>query len=58
MVVDHPRYGIIIKRAVRKDSHGYWFESDNACGVTTGEIGAVTYDQIVGRVLFAVRKKV
>ncbi len=57
MVVDHPRYGVIIKRAVKKDGNGYWFASDSDHGVTTREIGALAPHQIMGRVLFAIRKK-
>ncbi len=57
MVVKHPRYGVIIKRAVKRDGDSYWFASDNVCGVTTSEIGAMAPHQIMGRVLFAIRKK-
>ncbi|PIE71497.1 MAG: peptidase S24 [Deltaproteobacteria bacterium] len=58
VVIRHPVYGVIVKRMVKKNACGYWFESDNPCGVTQDEIGALAKNQIIGRVLFSVRASV
>ena len=56
-VLQHPRYGKIVKRAVKKDCRGYWFESDHGAGVTETQMGAVAGDQILGRVILTIKQK-
>lgn len=56
-VVSHPRFGVIVKRVKEKTAQGYWFESDNAQGVTSGEIGPVPGHRIIGRVVLTIRRR-
>ncbi len=58
VVVDHPVFGIVVKRLARKDTDGYWLASENSCGVSSSEMGAVAGNHIIGRVLFTIRRPV
>jgi phage repressor protein C with HTH and peptisase S24 domain len=56
-VVSHPRFGVIVKRVKEKTAQGYWFESDNALGVTPEQIGVVPARRIIGRVVLKIRRR-
>jgi hypothetical protein len=56
VVVHHRVFGVMVKRLAVRADDGYWLESDNAGGLTTSRMGKVSADQIIGRVLFAVRR--
>lgn len=46
----------LIKRYVRTDGEKYWVEGDNPKSIDSREWGAVSREEIIGRVLFKVRK--
>lgn len=53
VVVEHPRYGRIIKRVSAIDDHGQlWLCGDNQQRSTsTSALGAITTDQVLARVI-------
>ncbi len=56
LVVQHPEYGVIIKRVVSVEPDGScWLGSDNQSGISTQQIGKITPSQIIGRVLWCVK---
>lgn len=57
LIVDHPKYGIILKRVVElKDNVGYQLKSDNANGVGSKELGICKFESIKGKVIVHIRK--
>ncbi|MCX6430119.1 MAG: S26 family signal peptidase [Actinobacteria bacterium] len=46
----------LIKRYVRAEGDRYWVEGDNPKSIDSRDWGAVTEAEVVGRVLFRVRK--
>lgn len=57
LIVDHPLFGIIIKRVISINTDGScWLDSDNSRGIGTEKIGLISPWLIVGRVLFTIRK--
>jgi phage repressor protein C with HTH and peptisase S24 domain len=46
----------LIKRYVRSEGEKYWVEGDNPKSIDSREWGALSRDEIVGRVLFKVRR--
>ena len=55
VVVDHRIYGTIVKRIKKKDPRGYlWLSGNNPSSVQGSQIGWVSYEQVLGRVLFTV----
>lgn len=57
IVVQHPEYGVIIKRVLSCHADGTcWLSSDNAAGTTTQQLGEIRPEHIIGRVLYCVRQ--
>jgi len=57
VVVDHPRYGIILKRIVEQNAQKqYQLQSDNAKGVSSTELGLCSDESIKGKVIYHARR--
>jgi nickel-type superoxide dismutase maturation protease len=51
----HHNYGKIIKRLKTFRNNQFWFESDNPEGINSGQIGPVSKEEIIGRVLIVLK---
>lgn len=57
LVVNHPEYGVIIKRAISVEADGScWLSSENAAGVNTQQLGLIIPEQILGWVIWRIRR--
>ncbi|PID45683.1 MAG: peptidase S24 [Proteobacteria bacterium] len=57
LVVDHSEYGVIIKRVIGVEADGScWLGSDNPRGVSSSQLGKVSPEQILGLVLWCIRR--
>jgi phage repressor protein C with HTH and peptisase S24 domain len=57
LVVRLPDGVVAVKRAVRREPGGWWVERDNPReGVDSWRVGAIPDEDVVARVLFAVRR--
>jgi len=55
--VQHPHYGLIVKRIVAIDDGGdYWLEGLNADSVTRSEMGTINKQMITGILLHNIKK--
>jgi len=55
--VQHPRYGMIVKRIKYIDMAGfYWLEGENIASVTCSQMGAIDRQLIIGIAFYAIRK--
>lgn len=52
--IAHPRYGRIVKTLVAIDDKQYWFRGESAESVSTEAIGAISEEQLIGRVVWVV----
>lgn len=53
LLIDHPRYGRIIKRVIDCNESGLRLAGDNAKeGVSSEEIGLINQDQIIAKVIW------
>ncbi|MGX9417379.1 S24/S26 family peptidase [Vibrio sp. RC27] len=56
--VDHPRYGLIVKKVINIDPQGnYWLEGLNGHSVSSLEIGAIKLEMIVGISVYNIKSK-
>lgn len=52
LVINHPKYGIIIKTVAIVDKNGFiWSRGENEKSITVEQIGPVDKHQILGRVI-------
>ncbi len=57
LVVQHPEYGVIVKRVIGVNADGScWLGSENASGVDTLKMGQISQEQVLGRVLWRIRR--
>ena len=55
VVVDHPQYGIILKRIVAQNAQKqYLLQSDNPKGISSTELGLCSDESIKGKVIYHV----
>ena len=55
LIIRHKRYGHIIKTVEFIDRNGViWCRGENPLSVTTEQIGPISIEQILGRVLFSI----
>ncbi len=53
--IEHPRYGKIVKTLAHiEDSDTLWFKGESAASVSSAAIGAMTHQQIIGKVLWVI----
>jgi len=56
--LSHPEFGSIIKRLSFEDADGnFWFKGDSPDSTSLKKIGAITKEQINGRILLAIDSK-
>ena len=58
VVVKHKDYGVLVKRLQRVTSNGYILISDNPLGTDSRALGEIPERQVIGPVLFSVRRPV
>jgi nickel-type superoxide dismutase maturation protease len=57
VVVNHERFGTIIKRVKRIESDGsFWLCSDHRKGVQMRDMGCISPNNLLGRIVFSVKK--
>lgn len=56
VVAQHKKYGVLVKRVKRRTSKGYYLASDNTLGTTSETIGEIAENQLIGPVIFKVRR--
>jgi phage repressor protein C with HTH and peptisase S24 domain len=55
-VVRHQDFGILVKRIHRHSPGGYLLSSDNPLGTDSRTLGQVPKQQVIGPVLFSIRR--
>ncbi len=56
VLAEHPKFGIIIKRVLKLESHGVWLVGDNtSVSTSTEKMGLLPFQDILGKVLWHVR---
>lgn len=58
VVARHEKIGVIVKRLAKWDDQGFWLKSDSLAGSDTRTLGQFSPKQLLGVVLFTVRKNV
>lgn len=52
LIIDHPRYGIIVKTVAMVDKSGFiWSKGENIESVSVEQLGPVNKEQVLGRVV-------
>jgi nickel-type superoxide dismutase maturation protease len=52
ILVQHHRYGLIVKTVALVDHHGFiWVKGENAQSVSVEQLGPISANQVIGRVL-------
>jgi|TARA_B100001093_G_C26618576_1_gene923525 hypothetical protein len=52
----HKHYGKIVKRLKSSKNDYFWFDSDSSEGISSAQIGPITKEKIIGRVLIILRR--
>ncbi|MEM9376125.1 MAG: S24 family peptidase [Pseudomonadota bacterium] len=56
VLVDHPRFGRIVKRAIDVTAERLWLEGANARSVSRESIGPVARDYIRGKLVYQIER--
>lgn len=57
VIVEHPFYGLIVKRILKRNTLGYYrLCGDSKQSVTAQQMGWISQQHIHGRVLFTIKK--
>lgn len=56
VLVDHPRFGRIVKRAIDVTAEQLWLEGANAYSVSRESIGPVARDDIRGKLVYQIER--
>ncbi len=52
LIIDHPKYGVIVKTVALIDKNGFiWSKGENIQSVSVEELGPSSAEQILGRVI-------
>lgn len=56
LVINHPQYGVIVKKVALVDKNGFiWSKGENKKSVSVEQLGPVDKRQILGRIIWIVK---
>lgn len=56
LLVNHPRFGRIVKRAIDVGSRSLWLEGANSNSLTRETMGPIECSQVQGKLLYQIRR--